>query len=828
MKAVVMAGGEGTRLRPLTVGRPKPMVSVVNRPCLEHVLLLLKRHGITEVVITLQYLADVIQSYFGDGSHMGMRIDYSIEDQPLGTAGSVRLAADRLEDTVLVISGDALTDCNLTDLVGFHRRKGAMVTITLHREPNPLEYGVVITDEDGRIRQFQEKPSWGEVISDTINTGIYVLEPTIFDYIEPGRMVDFSQDVFPRLLTEGKPLFGSISDAYWTDIGTIQEYMRANRDVLEGRVQVEMSGTQLQPRVWCEDDAEIAESAHLEPPLYIGREVRIRGGADIHGPTVIRDNCVIESHAQIDGSIIWRGSYIGQRAEVRGAVIGRECSIHDNAVIFENAVVADHSTIGSGAIVHSNVKIWPHKEVEAGASVRTSLVWGAQGRRSLFGRHGVSGLVNVDFTPEFMAQLGAAYGATLPKGSSVTVNRDLNPPSRMLTRALTAGLASAGISALDLGSVPVPVARYYTRMAETVGGIDVRLQRFNHQVAELQFMNARGLTIDKRTERKIENTFFREDFRRASIDEFGTIHIINDAVDRYSAAFKAWIEREPIAQARPTLVIDFASSPSASVLPPLLDALGCEVVALNANPGPDHSTAEGLARARNRLTLITATVRADLGAMFDPTGEMLSLTDGSGRILDDLTTLAALAELVLRFQPDGIIAVPVTVPRAFEIIAQRHGGTLIYTKVDRAALANAALGEGVVLAGDGQGLIMLPHIHPAFDAMLVLAKLLELLERAQTTLQAVVADLPPWHIRRTQVLCAWDQKGRVMRVLGEQYRQRRARPIDGVKIMLDGDWVLVLPDSERPVLHVIAEASSDDQAEALSEKYAAVVTSLQR
>ncbi|MCS7002772.1 MAG: nucleotidyltransferase family protein, partial [Dehalococcoidia bacterium] len=162
MKAVVMAGGEGSRLRPLTISRPKPMVQVVNRPCIEHILLLLRRHGITDVIITLQYLAEQIQDYFGDGSSLGMSITYSIEESPLGTAGSVGLARDHLDDTFLVISGDALTDFDLDRIIRFHRERGSVATLTLYRVPNPLEYGVVITQDDGRIRQFLEKPSWGE------------------------------------------------------------------------------------------------------------------------------------------------------------------------------------------------------------------------------------------------------------------------------------------------------------------------------------------------------------------------------------------------------------------------------------------------------------------------------------------------------------------------------------------------------------------------------------------------------------------------------------------------------------------------------------------
>ena len=200
MKAVVMAGGEGTRLRPLTSNQPKPMVPIVGKPCMEHIIELLKQHGFEEVIVTVAFLPQAIRSYFGDGESLGLEMDYSVEEQPLGTAGSVGLAKERLTDTFLVISGDALCDVDLTALIETHRAKGAAVTIGLKSVDNPLEFGIVVTDDDGRVERFLEKPSWGQVFSDTINTGIYVLEPEVLRHIPDDRPYDFSKELFPHLL----------------------------------------------------------------------------------------------------------------------------------------------------------------------------------------------------------------------------------------------------------------------------------------------------------------------------------------------------------------------------------------------------------------------------------------------------------------------------------------------------------------------------------------------------------------------------------------------------------------------------------------------------
>src|SRR3981081_682966 len=250
MQVVVMAGGEGIRLRPLTINRPKPMVAIVNKPCLGHIFDLLKRHHIEDAFVTLQYLASVIQDSYGDGGGVGMRLRYSVEETPLGTGGSVRQIGAALEETFLVISGDAMTDIDLSKVIAFHKEGKAAVTLTLVRVANPLEYGVVITQPDGRISKFLEKPSWGEVFSDTINTGIYVIEPRVLERYPIGAAFDFSKDLFPQLPAAGEPLYGYIASGYWTDVGSIPEYARANADMLLGKVKSSALGREIRPGVF--------------------------------------------------------------------------------------------------------------------------------------------------------------------------------------------------------------------------------------------------------------------------------------------------------------------------------------------------------------------------------------------------------------------------------------------------------------------------------------------------------------------------------------------------------------------------------------------------
>ena len=832
MKAVLMAGGEGSRLRPLTILRPKPMVPIVDKPVMEHVLDLLKRHGITEVVVTVQYLASVIQDYFGDGANLGMKIHYSVEEVPLGTAGSVKKAESLLDDTFIVISGDALTDFDLGAIIDFHKSREATATITLYHVPNPLEYGVVIIDGDGKIRQFLEKPSWGEVFSDTVNTGIYVLDPRIFEYIEKDKPVDFSQDVFPQLLRRGDRLFGYVSPGYWCDVGNIGEYIRANADVLLGRVNVGPLGHDLGGGIWAESESvEIAPDAQLYGPIWLGQAAKIKGGVIVRGPTVIRDYTVVDSQAQVDRSIVWRNSYIGERAEVRGAIVCRQCSVRAKSIVFEGAVIGDQTSVGEGAVIQPGVKIWPNKEVEAGATVTSSLIWGSQGRKVLFGRWGVTGLVNVDLTPEFAAQLGAAYGSTLPQGSTVVVNRDFHRSPRMIKRALISGLPSAGIGVLDIKSMPMPVARYITRVNDVAGGVHVRLSPYDRRVVDIKFFDQRGLDIDRKTERRIESIFFREDVRRVYFDEVGLIEDAPQLASQYVNGYRQALGEVPRARQGRPLIIDYSHSPAAQVLPPIVSGFGWEVIVLNA--GLDEQklsrTQEEFEAEMRQLAVITRSLPALLGIRLDPGGEKMFVVDDQGERIGAWDLLAAVASMTLKENPGRSIAVPVTAPNLFEWVADQYGGRVVRTRVEPQSLMAAATRDDVVLAGDGEGGFIFPHFHPCMDALFAVAQVYKLLLRQQTSLAEVVASLPSYHTARTRVPCPWEAKGRVMRVLSQQYQSPEARQIDGIKIYLSSsEWVLVLPDVDRPLFHVIAESNSDDGARSLMEKYAALVHSLQR
>ncbi len=363
MKAVILVGGEGTRLRPLTVNLPKPMLPVVNRPFLEHVLAYLKDHGITDVILSMGYRSEVIEKHFGDGSDFGIRLRYVVEASPLGTAGGVKNVAQYVDGTFLVLNGDILTDLDLGAMIDFHRQNGAKATISLTPVEDPTAYGLVETDATGRVRRFIEKPRLEDVTTNFINAGTYVLEPEVLDLIPPATYYMFERGVFPELLSRRDPVYGFRSDCYWIDIGTPAKYLTVQRDILNGRVQ------HLSRRLAGGRGFRAGKGAAVDPsvtvigPAILGDRVRIAAGARISGPVVIGDGCVIGPGTTIEEAILWSGVKIGARVKLSGSILGRDVVVDDDAIVTGGAVIADGCSIGSENRLDQAIRIWPGRSI---------------------------------------------------------------------------------------------------------------------------------------------------------------------------------------------------------------------------------------------------------------------------------------------------------------------------------------------------------------------------------------------------------------------------------------------------------------------------------
>lgn len=363
MKAIIMAGGKGVRMRPLTCEIPKPMIPVMNKPLMEHIILHLKKHGILDIGVTLMYLPQKIMSYFGDGSGWGVRLTYFVEDSPLGTAGSLLHAASFLDGAFIVISGDCMTDINLEDVVKFHDEKEAIATMVLAKSANPLNYGIVSINNEHFVTGLIEKPSLNEVFSDTVNTGIYVLEPEILTHIVPNRPFDFSRELFPKLLDQRLPLLGLTSFGYWSDVGSFESYMETHMDIMNQKVKLPAG---LQPgRIYIGKSTVIEPTASLREPCVIGSNCYIGHKTVIDSYTVIGDNCIIEDQASVKRSIVLGNSIVGTGSELRGCIVGRSVRLKRYVSCFENVYIGDGTTINERSVIKPNIKIWPGKTIDS-------------------------------------------------------------------------------------------------------------------------------------------------------------------------------------------------------------------------------------------------------------------------------------------------------------------------------------------------------------------------------------------------------------------------------------------------------------------------------
>jgi mannose-1-phosphate guanylyltransferase/phosphomannomutase len=827
VKAVVMAGGEGTRLRPMTANQPKPMLPVVNRPIMEHVLRLLRKHELTETVVTVQFLASMVRNYFGDGEDFGMSLQYATEETPLGTAGSVKNAEDALRDEpFLVISGDALTDIDLSDLIKFHKDNQAMVTVALARVPDPLEFGIVIVDDDGRIQRFLEKPTWGQVFSDTVNTGIYVMQPEVLAEVPAGQVVDWSADVFPKLLENGARLYGWIADGYWEDIGSHESYLKAQADVLSGRVAVEIEGFEVSPGIWVAASAEVDPEAVLKGPLCIGDYAKIEAGAQLREYTVVGSNVIVKEGAFLDRAVVHNNVYVGRGVTLRGCVVGKNTDVMSLARIEEGAVIGDECVIEPDSYLSAGVKVYPFKTIEAGAVVNTSVIWESRGQRTLFGTRGVSGLVNVEITPELCVRLASAYATTLKKGSVVTTSRDSSRAARALKRAVHGALNASAINVVDLEAQPMPLARFETARSDCSGGIALQTTPGDPQSIDIMFMDADGADLSQSAQRKLERVFSRQEFRRAFPGEIAELTYPPRVVEAYTHELLRCVDMTGVFGAGLRVVADCAGGTTSLVMPGLLGKIGVDVLTVNGRLD-ESSPTQSLAAVRadlHRLGELVSSSGAAFGVRFDPVGERIALVDDKGALVTEDRALLVVLDLIAAERRAGRVALPVTTTRVAEDVCRFHGVEVDWTPTSLNGLYEATAAEDVIFAADGKGGFVVPGFSRQIDGIAAFVQLLGLVARTRLTLSQIEARIPDANLLKRSLPTPWAAKGMVMRTVVEAAGDRELDTTDGVRVIEPGrGWILVLPDRSEAVTHLWAEGSDADVAQALLDEWAAVV-----
>lgn len=507
MRAVIMAGGEGSRLRPLTCDIPKPMARLCGKPVLEYILDLLSENGVKDAVVTLGYLPNVIIDRYRTCKYGDTQLHFSVEDKPMGTAGGVKAAADSMSESFIVISGDAMCDFDLKSAVKFHTDSGAMATIVTTRVQDPREYGLVRSDKSGRVTGFTEKPAWGQATVNTANTGIYILKPECLSLIPEGEKFDFSKDLFPHMLSEGLPLFSYEAEGYWCDIGDISAYIKCQHDMLEGKVSCKLP--KISEGVFSRSVMPSGNYSVI-PPVYFGEQVELGNGAVIGPNTVIDDGCLVGDGAKIRSSVMLPSSYASKDVSMTGALLCSGSTVKRSATIFEGGVVGTGAIVGAGAVVKPDKLIWPHKTVDSFAIVNDNIKYGS-GNRDIFGDNGIGGDGGIELTTETCAAIGEAIGS-VKSCKKVGIGYDGNVNSKAMMYALMSGLMAAGGYVWNFGECFEAQLSFFTSFCGLAIGIFIS----SETVTEIKVCGEGGLTIPRYLEREIEARLTKCEYNRCS------------------------------------------------------------------------------------------------------------------------------------------------------------------------------------------------------------------------------------------------------------------------------------------------------------------------
>ncbi len=765
MKAVIMAGGEGTRLRPLSLGSPKPMTPLLGRPVMEHIINLLKSHGIIDICVTLCYKPQAVMDYFGSGDQLGVQLTYFLEDEPLGTAGSVKncMAHIGAED-FLVISGDCVCDLDLTALFQFHREREARATLALYRHPAPLEYGLVLTDQAGRVERFVEKPGWGQVFTDQINTGIYLLSPAAMERVPQGEVFDFGKDLFPALLQERAPLFALPLEGYWRDMGDCKAYLDCACDALSGKVKLDMGLPKRESGVW--SARPLPQGLNLVPPCWIGPETKLGEGCLIGPHTVLDRGACVGDRAMVQRSILLENAAAGPRTTLYGAILCKDASARRDAVLNEGAVLGENALAEEGAVLLERVRLWPGQTAPAGCRLARSITSGSQKGALRFGDNGViRGVLGEDLGPEALLTLGSILGAEGPVGLGCSSTHGAG----MLARAAAAGVAAAGGDALThCLDCPVQGAA-----AAVHHGLPVSLfVEESGGTVYLHFFDRDGLPLGRARERKLEHALLQGEVRRARGEKVGQLRQSDLTPGRWARQVIQQSGLKRPALRRLTVAVGDTTSEDRA-LRAALSALGCRLEEVWRPGIPAFHAGRG--------------------------GFTLTAQDERGTVVD-AGQLLVLITLIEMENGSGKVAVPPGASAAVELVAAGYGGTVL--RLDR----------------DGDQARTLYAAQPWLrQAPAAAVRLCSRMSISGQKLESLVSKTPRFSSWRREVPLTSD-RGRVMQALAREHA--RAPSGEGLRMRTGSGWVYLTPIARRSALRIIAEGPDLELAAELCDFFA--------
>ncbi len=825
MKAVVMAGGFGTRIQPLTHSIPKPMLPILNKPMMEHTMVMLKDLGITEFIVLLYFKPEVIQDYFKDGSDLGIKITYIIPDDDYGTAGAVKLAQELIADeNFIIISGDLVTNFDFKKIFDYHKEKKSKLTITLTSVENPLEFGVVIANKEGKIEKFLEKPSWGEVFSDTINTGIYIIEPEILEYIPEHENFDFAKDLFPLLMSKGIDIMAGNAEGYWRDVGNPESYRDVYDDLLHKKIKLHIDGEKKKypdGRLFTKTRHALDKSVEIIGTVVLGENVSIGKNVKLSN-VVIGNNVSIEKDCKIRNTVIWNDVDIKHNVILDGCVICNHNEIGRNVTAKAGMILAEGCEIGQLVTIEKDVTIWPNKFIEDASIVSHNMVLGNKYKNSIFENGVVLGKSNVEITCEMATKLAEAFSAQLPVGSKVVVSRDYFKNSNMLKRSFLGGLLSAGIDVVDYKNMSVSVARYNLSInKDYVAGVHFSQKIDDPTSTVITFYNEEGLHVSSDLAKKVEKAFFKEQFRRVDFSKTGQILESDNAKEllRYKKDMIEILQANSFNCYKCRVAIDVMHGKTSEVFPDILADMEVDDIIFNAHPNEQRLSnfKTLLKQSREDISDVVKALNLTAGFMLHPDEQRLDIVCDKGTVLEKQTALDVVLTLLNIDAKAKNTTKRVFLPTwACDI---NYFDSLEINRGKYSSFKAEQLKQYNLIA-TGEGNFSFTEFAVHRDSMYATLKILELMSFYQVKLSDIIASIPSFYYHSFKVECSQALKGKMMRMFLEDAKGKRISTVDGVKIWTDkDDWILMIPDQYNEHLNLYIQAKDEARGEEILASY---------
>lgn len=753
MKAVVMAGGEGSRLRPLTCTVPKPMVRVMGKPIIGYIIDLLRSHGVDEAAVTLGYLPDAIEKEYSECR--GIKLNMFREDEPLGTAGCVKRAAAGFREPFFVISGDAMCDFDLSKIMTFHKASGAKITIVASEASDPREYGIVKVDKENRVLGFVEKPSWTQAVSNLANSGVYIVNPECLELIPKGRSYDFAKDLFPLMLERDMPIYCYHTADYWCDVGNIDAYMKCQRDVFEGKMKT--SASMITDGVYIKEEMPSGDFSII-PPVYIGADVEIAEGAVIGPYAVIDDSCSIERNAKIRYSTVLENCWIGANASVTGALVCSGSALKTGASMFESSVAGAGSIIGAGAQVKPNVLVWPGKIIGGGSTVNTNIKYGSI-RADFLNSNGMDETGGTKLNAETCVRLGASVGSTR-NGKKAGIGFDGSKSAMAMQMAVMSGLIGAGSSVWSFGECFESQLNFLINICGLTAGLYVSSKNGR----EIRICGEGGLSIPRHFERSIESGMAKCEFHETEEDEMKEISDMSSIKQLYRQEL---IKHAPYGLSGISAVVESENSSINMLMQDVLEKLGA---------AENKNLVFNIDRSGTRLT---ATVN----------GEKIPY--------EKLLALCCLNEM----KNGRDIAVPYDAPMFLDELAHSHSRRVfryLSTPADNSdSLARRLAAKQIFVR----------------DALFLCIKLLSVMKERECSISQLLNELPEKYIIG-KTLSIEFSPSYLADLVGEEEVDLK-NSLEGIRLIRNSGKLLIVPERSGEAVRILAEADTMEAADEL-------------